>query len=830
MPFGYTAREPEAPVSLVMLGLVACGLNPDVDKDADREPDDTGTADTADSAEDTSDTGGQDTADTGDTALPDRPADTVGPDLPECTPQRGSGDRVALSGVLLLPEGPVAGTLVYDRATGTITCAGESCDTTGAEVICTEGVVSPGLIDAHNHLQYNILPPWQVGPEFSDRYDWRSDGRYWDYRTAYDEVEEPYTCEVMKWAEARELVHGTTSAVGSTGGACINVLIRNLDEAAPASGLDGYDLRYSASTVTDTIDEADGERYRRSLGDGSIDGVLNHVAEGRDGSVRAEITHMIRNGMVGAGQGYVHSTDATTAQLAQMASEGTAIVWSPRSNLALYATTTPVEIAEKLGVPWAIGTDWTWSGSMAPTRELQCADEWLATKGYPLTDAQLWRKATEDSARILGLDGVLGALEVGYKADIAVFAWSRTPYRAVIASEPEDVRLVVVGGKTLYGTTDAVAATAENPDWCETLDVCGESRSVCAKAGTSGDDAQTLAEIEATLTAALSAEAMPSGYEYANVLYPLFTCGEERDACTLAETTGGDLDGDGVADRDDGCRTVYDPLQWDADLDGIGDACDDCPLSAEESACEPNPDDVDADGIANGDDNCPWRGNVAQTDRDGDAKGDSCDACPDQFDDESTPCAITIGAVRDPGDPQHPEQGAVVSVTGVVTATKATHGFFIQDPAATTFGGLYVYDRGASSVSVGQSVQVDGTYIEYYGLTELTSPTVTVLGAASVPAPVEVDACDVATGAPLAEGLEGMLVRVAPASVTDVNPDSPSDYDEFEVNGCLRVDDWLYDALDNPEAGAAWSTIDGVVVYTFGNSKLAPRSAADLAR
>ncbi len=815
---------------LVSLGLLACGTNYDADKDRDAI-DDTA-ADTATDTADTSITDTSDTGDSGDTGVdPTRPPDTEGPDVPACAPQAGTGSKVALSGVILLPGGPVAGVVVYDRSTGVIDCAGGSCDTTGAEVVCTEGIVSPGLIDAHNHLQYNVLGPWQVGPEFSDRYDWRGDGRYWDYRTAYDGItpdSDPYACEIMKWAEARELVHGTTSAVGSSGPACINVLVRNLDEDTPASGLDNYDLRYSASTVTDTIDEADGTRYTNGLASGDIDGVLNHVAEGHDGAVRREITHMFDNGMAGPGQGYVHSTDATTEQMARMAATGTAIIWSPRSNLALYGTTTPVEIAERMGVPWAIGTDWTWSGSMAPTRELQCADEWLATKGWPVSDAELWRKSTEDAARILGLDGVLGALAPGYKADIAVFGWSRTPYRAIISSEPEDVKLVVVGGKTLYGTTDVVTATAEHPEWCETLDVCGESRSFCMKVADSGDDADTLAGIENTLASALGSETMPSGYEYAGELYPLFTCGVDRDACSLAAPSADDRDGDGVVDAQDDCPGVFDPNQWNTDGDAFGDSCDTCPLSAESSSCEIDPADVDADGTPNDSDNCPWIGNADQADADADLTGDVCDTCPEQYNDAITPCTLTIPALRDVTHPDHPGEGALVTVTGVVTALKGSHGFAIQDETASRYAGIYVYDRGLTTVAVGDRVEVAGTYVEYYDMSELTYVEVTRLGSGTPLAPQDVAACDIATGGVDAEAYESMLVRVAPAEVTNANPDEPGDYDEFEVNDCLRVDDWMYDALDQPAAGTRYTSLTGSAVYTYGNAKLAPRTTGDL--
>ena len=132
-------------------------------------------------------------------------------------------------------------------------------------------------------------------------------------------------------------------------------------------------------------------------------------------------------------------------------------------------------------------------------------------------------------------------------------------------------------------------------------------------------------------------------------------------------------------------------------------------------------------------------------------------------------------------------------------------------------------------VAVGDRVEVAGTYVEYYDMSELTYVTVTRLGSGAPIAPLEVSACDVATGGVDAEAYENMLVRVNAAEVTDANPDDPGDYDEFEVDGCLRVDDWMYDALDQPAAGTTYRSLTGVLVYTYANSKLAPRTAVDLA-
>src|SRR5688572_27150647 len=76
---------------------------------------------------------------------------TKGPDLPACGPVVGDPDRVALSGVVLLPDRAEAGVVVLDRASGTIACAGASCDTAGATVVCTNGVISPALLVPHDH-------------------------------------------------------------------------------------------------------------------------------------------------------------------------------------------------------------------------------------------------------------------------------------------------------------------------------------------------------------------------------------------------------------------------------------------------------------------------------------------------------------------------------------------------------------------------------------------------------------------------------------------------------------------------------------------------------
>jgi len=80
----------------------------------------------------------------------------------------------------------------------------------------------------------------------------------------------------------------------------------------------------------------------------------------------------------------------------------------------------------------------------------------------------------------------------------------------------------------------------------------------------------------------------------------------------------GDSDGDGVLDADDNCPITANAGQQDNDGDGIGNACD----------STPNGPDDDGDGIGELLDNCPAIANANQLDSDGDGIGDVCDSTP----------------------------------------------------------------------------------------------------------------------------------------------------------------------------------------------------------
>ncbi len=165
-----------------------------------------------------------------------------------------------------------------------------------------------------------------------------------------------------------------------------------------------------------------------------------------------------------------------------------------------------------------------------------------------------------------------------------------------------------------------------------------------------------------------------------------------------------------------------------------------------------------------------------------------------------------------------PYDGDTVLFDGIVTGV-VSKGYFVQDSVAP-WCGVYVFTGNTPSVSVGDSVVIEGTVSEYYDLTEI-SPISTDIKNTDVqlPDPLIINCAD------MGEAYEGVLVEFHNVVVT--NPDLG--YGEWEVSdstGSLRVDDDAF--VYTPNLGDTIYVLKGVGTYTYGNYKIEPRDGNDI--
>jgi len=434
---------------------------------------------------------------------------------PPATMILGAPDRILLTGIVVRPSDFFEGEVLVEG--NLITCVAPSCSgqpgAVGATIITTNGILLPGLIDAHNHGLYNLFDEtdWTPLQFYGNHNQWTAETRYQETVDAKQylggESGSPvnYRCEMDKYAEIKALMAGTTSFLLAPGlsNACYASVLRSID--LPQNDLPADKIQTSISVPS----ESSAQSVCNNFASGNTDAYVVHVAEGVDQTARNEFaTLSSRAGgcLLSPKTTIVHGTALTATEFATMAAHGMRLVWSPKSNMFLYDDTTRVDLAIQAGVSTiALAPDWALGGSVNLLDELRFADQIDQAKfGDILTPARLFQMVTLDAARALAVDGLLGSLEVGKRADLAVIGgYPGDPYGALLLATPAGVRLVMVDGRVLYGDGQLIGAGPGSPG-CETVSLCGTSKFLCiAETSTLNKLDQTYANIQQILVQAL---------------------------------------------------------------------------------------------------------------------------------------------------------------------------------------------------------------------------------------------------------------------------------------------------------------------------------------
>jgi 5-methylthioadenosine/S-adenosylhomocysteine deaminase len=377
---------------------------------------------------------------------------------------------------------------------GRIAAVGErgSVAADGAPEVKTGGTIYPGLIDLHNHLAYNCVGLW-IAPRdtpYTSRNQWP------DAPTYKPQISHPAAAlgqvagrAVLKWVELKALVGGVTAIQGSAklDRPYEGWLVRNVELETFGSG------KKTINQSVRTLAGPDFEPVRKRMEQGNA--FLYHLSEGTDDKLLVEYRDLREHDCLTPHLVGIHSTALGEAEFREWGAKGGSVVWSPFSNLWLYAGTTDVAAATDAGLTVCLGADWAPSGSKHLLGELKVADlhNREALNGH-FSAEQLVRMATSNPADAVGWSEEAGRLIKGTFADLLVVASADgDPYRTLIEATEPDVQLVCVGGRPLYGTPGLMEdAGAQH---AEPLEVAGAERVVDLVDPRAGDHDLTYAEV-----------------------------------------------------------------------------------------------------------------------------------------------------------------------------------------------------------------------------------------------------------------------------------------------------------------------------------------------
>lgn len=301
--------------------------------------------------------------------------------------------------------------------------AGATPPARSAEALDLEGfLVLPGLINAHDHLEFDLFPRIGRGV-YPNATAWSNDIYRPDECPIRQHLDVPKPLRLF-WGGIKNLVSGVTS----------------VSHHNPYEG-DVFGRRFPVRVVRrfgwahsiDFCPDLTGQFRQTS----SRVPFIIHAAEGTDEKAHSELETLNHAGVLAANTVIVHGVAIASGDLPLLKRRGVSLVWCPTSNLFMLGRTLCRDILES-DLPIALGTD------SALTAEGDLVSEIHVANRYVSAD-QIYEMLTRQAAQILRLRDGQGSIRKGGLADLLIVRdRGQTPGEALMDLHPE---LVLVGGR-----------------------------------------------------------------------------------------------------------------------------------------------------------------------------------------------------------------------------------------------------------------------------------------------------------------------------------------------------------------------------------------------
>ena len=298
-----------------------------------------------------------------------------------------------------------------------------SAHTRGPVIDLSGYLLLPGLINAHDHLEFSLFPRLGRGP-YGNATEWARDIYHPKRAPLKEHLAVPKTVRLL-WGGIRNLLAGVTTVAHH------NPWDKRFDRNFPVQVIRKFGWAHSLQFSPDLQD-----RFHNTPPDWPF---VIHAAEGDDSSAYSEIARLDALGVLDSRTVLVHAIALRQSDIDILQARQCSIVWCPSSNLFTCGKTlTPRTLGAK--VPVALGTD------SALTTEGDMGDEICTAQSLErVTRERIFGMVTTSAASIFRLPKGKGEIQEHGAADvIAVADDGRSPAEALAGLCPD---LVITAGR-----------------------------------------------------------------------------------------------------------------------------------------------------------------------------------------------------------------------------------------------------------------------------------------------------------------------------------------------------------------------------------------------
>lgn len=315
----------------------------------------------------------------------------------------------------------------------------------------------PGLINAHDHLEFSLFPRLGAGP-YENAGQWALDIQDRDAATIALHREIPKHTRLW-WGGLRNLLSGVTTVCHHNP---LDPLL--LAEKFPVRVLAHFGWEHSLGFGEDVL-----AAHRRTREDEPF---VIHACEGIDARSKDELQKLDELGVLTQQTVLVHGLTLDTDEATLLNERGASLVTCPSSNAFLFERLPSREVLESI-TQLALGSDSPLTAAGDLLDELRFASEVCQ-----VSQQRLYSSVTKTAASILRLKNGEGGIRPGARADvIAVKDRRGDPEEILCSLSTSDMELVILSGRVRLASASLYERLpAEDRKGLEPLSVNGDIR------------------------------------------------------------------------------------------------------------------------------------------------------------------------------------------------------------------------------------------------------------------------------------------------------------------------------------------------------------------